>query len=177
MSNEELQLEFRRIHKLYFPDWEDGSNWQICEYGGKGFCDRRSMIIKVGDPSEIYSLPVLIIHEVAHAVTTDEHGDEWFRRMRKVEMRAAEVGDHQLANELQSHIAWVASPEAYNVAPEEVYAEIGAAVLDDPTAPFEKIVGWLAESYGQDLHSFLQVFPQAREVYDQAYRPQARCGD
>ena len=29
----------------------------------------------------------------------------------------------------------------------------------------------MAESYGQDLETFLQLFPQAREAYDQAYRP------
>jgi hypothetical protein len=70
---DELDREFQSIRTLYFPEWTDGTSWRISEYGGNGYCDRKTRTIKVGSPTENYCLPVLIIHEIAHSVTTDDH--------------------------------------------------------------------------------------------------------
>jgi hypothetical protein len=170
MSNE-LEREFKRIRELYFPTWTDGSNWRIVDYGGKGYCDRKSKKIKVGNSTENYSLPVLIIHEIAHAVTIDDHGDEWVQCVREAAVRAADLGDKQIAGDLQSHIDWTTSPKAYDVTNEQVYAEITSAG-DQPKATFEDVVGWVAQNYGQDLETFLERYPYARKYYEQAYRPE-----
>jgi len=174
MNHKELQQKFHRVRKLYFPDWEEGSNWQIRAYGGKGYCDVGSKTIKVGEPTENYRLIVLIIHEIAHAVSTDDHGDRWLKKMDEVAVRAAEVGDRRLENELREHIAWVTGPNAYDVTEQEVYAAITDAASDQPTATFENIVGWVAQGYGQDLQTFLKAYPRAREAYDGADRPNLR---
>jgi hypothetical protein len=168
--SDELDKEFQSIRKLYFTTWTDGSNWRILEYGGNGYCDRESKTIKVGGSTENYSLPVLIIHEIAHAVTIDDHGDEWVQHMREAAVRAADLGDMQLARDLPKHIDWVTGPDAYDVPHEQVYAEIAAAASDQPEATFESVVGWVAQKYGQDLKTFLEAFPQARKYYDQSYR-------
>ena len=168
MSNK-LEKEFQSIRKLYFPTWTDGSNWRIVEYGGRGHCSREKRIIKAGSPTENYSLPVLLIHEIAHAVTIDKHDDEWVQCMREAAVRAADLDDKQLAGDLQRHIDWVTGGCD---ADEQVYADITAAATDQPRAGFEKVVGWVAQEYGQDMEPFIEDYPQARNYYEQAYRPE-----
>jgi hypothetical protein len=168
--SDELARQFQSIRNLYFPAWRNGSNWRICEYEGKGYCDRDAKTIKVGGATENYSLPVLIIHEIAHAVTTGGHSDKWVNRMRKAAERAADLGDKQLADELQSHIAWVMQPGVHDATEEVVYFQIENAAADQPEATFEKVVGWVVQEYGQDMATFLKDYPQARQAYDKADR-------
>jgi len=120
---------------------------------------------------ESSSVPSLLItHEIAHAVTTGDHGDRWVEKMNEVAVRAAEIGDLQLADNLREHITWVTGPHAYDLTEEEVVDEIINAA-DQPTATFEDVVGWVAQEYGQDLKTFLNTYPQVREAYQRASRP------
>jgi len=58
-----------------------------------------------------------------------------------------------------------------HVTEEEVLAAITDAASDQPTATFEDVVGWVAQEYGQDPKTFLKTYPQAREAYKRASRP------
>lgn len=75
-------------------------------------------------------MAVLIIHEIVHAVTVDDHGPRWQRRLRKAAKRAKKIGQHELFQELDMQLAILSLPEAYDVQPDEVYYELEMTVRD-----------------------------------------------
>ena len=157
------------IRNDYFPDWTDGANWKIVAYQGTAFCDRENRTIKIG-PKNRWPVPVVLIHEIAHAVTVDDHGPRWEDRLRETIKRAKEFGQDELAQELDKHLEFVSSPGAYDVPPEEVDDEIRRAVSAQPASTFEQVVDAVARGFGQTRTEFEDAYPGMRAVFDETRR-------
>ena len=73
-----LEKRFEQIRKDFFPRWDKGNVWQIkldTSLPGHGRCDKKEKTIviqRVTDDND--KMDSLLIHEIAHAVTTDGHG-------------------------------------------------------------------------------------------------------
>lgn len=127
----ELADELVRIRNDYFPDWTDGANWKIVAHQGTAFCDRENRTIKIR-PDTSWSLAVLIIHEIAHAVTVDDHGPRWQARLRDAAKRAKEIGQDDLAQELEMQLDILSLPASSDVQSDEVYYLVEVAEGEQP---------------------------------------------
>jgi len=157
---------FNDIRRQYFSNWKKGIHWVAESYEGRGYCDRNYKKLLIGKPTENYGYICLVIHEATHAVTTKKHGKRWFNRMIKVSNRATELGDHDLAEELASHVEWVKS--RHDLGPGDVYARVRDITTDCPNATLEKVTEGVAEYCGQTPEIVRREYPRVAEYYENA---------
>ena len=67
---------YRDICKAYFPRWKPWGFTYNCNWGMCGYCNCDQKHLYFGSPS-----PVLIIHEICHAVGFPNHGERWQTRV------------------------------------------------------------------------------------------------
>jgi hypothetical protein len=79
-------------------------------------------------------LLLVLIHEIAHAVTEVGHGAKWGRRMLAAAQTAKLVGEHELASMLRMEV------ESYHQSPKlraaDVYDRIAAAASEPGVQDF-----------------------------------------
>ena len=161
----DLNLDFQEIRRRYFPKWDAENAWSIKpSEESKGLCDTDNKTILVGKPTKNYTMPVLIIHEIAHdASQCGDHSDKWIAEMKRVTDEARKNGDHQLTDELHAHLEWATGPDAYDVEEETFYDEITRAAMECPGDSFDAIMRHMANRYGQPVNVLLTQYPESRE--------------
>src|SRR6056297_1010437 len=107
-----LDEMYNEICDRYFPQFSAAS-WSVEDStDSNGFCDRENQRLLIGRETADYSRRVLLIHEIAHAVSDDDHNERWQGEMTRVRDEALERGDNLLGQELDEHLAWVTQPDA-----------------------------------------------------------------
>lgn len=142
-----LVREFERIRSEYFPGWDKKHEWKVVESHpecvGDGYCDKDSKQIVVNSDD----LSLVIIHEIAHAVTYDGHGKRWRRRMEAAARRAEYLGQIDLSTQIRNEHALYLDPSSYiRPTAEFVYNGIKDAAIDGLS--FEDAVAFVAKSNG-----------------------------
>lgn len=69
---------YKEICRIYFPRWKPWPYTYNKKWMNSGFCNARRKHIFFGAPN-----PLLIIHEICHAISTYGHGARWQERMLK----------------------------------------------------------------------------------------------
>ena len=167
-----LQKQFAFVRGTFFPRWDREDEWKVRVVpNDEGcWCLRELRTIKIASEflkDRQQELPVVLIHEVAHAVTTDSHGKRWVARMKAAVKTAESAGHPRLAADLGEHINFCLS--GYDVSMMEVYDRIQQAVCDQPSARFDDVLDWVRGDYRMSRSQFLKTFPQVRVVYEEAF--------
>jgi len=109
------------------------------------------------------NLPVLLIHEIAHAVTDSAHGKKWRIRMEKAAEKARNVGELDIANLIYEELAGY--DKGINICADHVYGSIEDAVLDVPDASFDKIIELVRRRFGLTKEELLSRYKRSKEVF------------
>lgn len=155
------------------PEWTQGTNWSVKVYPGTGFCDRRTRTIVVGT-QDGSSLQVLLVHEIAHALSVDAHDSQWRAEVESMIDRATSLGEASLASDLRLHLNWVFSPEAYDVSCDDILDEIRQAAGDNPEWSYETVIRAVAQGYGQTSVQIDSLCPDLRELVVEMRRQRKR---
>ena len=89
MTNEaketDLITEWNDVRATFFPRWDRQGRWRIEAVndldGAMGKCETETQTIKLLDGITDDDLTALLIHEIAHAVSSTYHGKIWQARM------------------------------------------------------------------------------------------------
>jgi hypothetical protein len=114
---------YRKICKVYFPRWKPWEFKYDRFFGIEGFCDsdHRTIIVQKLDP-------VLIIHEICHAVTDSGHEKKWQDRMLKAAITADTV-DPEIASRIRDEVTKIQEIPHGTLA-QEVYSRLSDAMLE-----------------------------------------------
>jgi hypothetical protein len=165
----DLNTEFATVRKQFFPRWDREGRWRLRLvddlFGAQGKCDSDAKEIKIAFRLTGDELHLLLIHEIAHAVTGGGHGQIWQTRMLKAAQQAECLEHPDMALALRKEV------EAYKNTPretaKEVYDRLEDQILIGSFLPtFEQLVEFVSRDYGLSPNEFLQQFRAARKVYD-----------
>lgn len=107
---------FSTLRRVFYPQWDKGGEWALKVVPHRhpslrdayGRCDHDTRTIylnefqlAVKDPEQ---LSLTLIHEIAHAVTEANHRELWLSEMKRVAMKAEEVGRTRLATMIRKQI-------------------------------------------------------------------------
>ena len=169
-----LKLRYAWVRRLYFPRWDKEGLWtvrmapRLC---GTGRCDRDNRAILVGG-NVGRELGVLLIHEIAHAVTTGDHGKVYTARMERAARRARNLGDHEMERGLYQNIEQFT--RAISNTPGHVYNRIEDCVLELPQASLADAIRIVGFDIGLPIHEMKKRFPRMQRVYEAAKKMQAQ---
>ncbi len=168
MSGDYLK-EFQYIRNTFFPTWDHKGQWrlELVDYlnGATAFCRPEPKTIEVLKSVDLDKLPLILIHEITHAVTSCGHGKPWLSRMSKAAQRAEQLGMKDLAQQIRSSLDWYGEARHYRQA---IYAQIVDAVINQPDADFMTLISVVGRDYGASGEELLESCKEARKVYDQA---------
>ena len=171
ITKRELSKASLYVRSTYFPRWDRKSEWSVqfsddlgtvdgsCDMANKKIDIRRAI-----NPGEVY---LVLIHEIAHAVTGGGHGKRWQARMEKAAQRAENIGETALAESLRKEVGGYRGL-VEKVTAKNVYDEVQSAVFAMPEADFDAIVCQLADRYGLNNDKCLEKFPRIRTEYEKA---------
>ena len=94
---------YQNICKIYFPRWKPWGFTYNRNWGMSGYCNCDQKHLYFGSPS-----PLLIIHEICHAVGAPNHGEKWQARVLKAAETAKQY-DCGLSNKLIAEVENVLS--------------------------------------------------------------------
>lgn len=171
-----LQKTFEQTRKDFFPRWDKDNEWRIelnLNFLWKGRCENKRKTIVINplrcDKGEIQ---ILLIHEIAHAVTSDKHGKQWQNRYLKAAKQAEEMGRNSLAKAIRDEVKMY-----QNMSPppnaKMIYERIQEIVLETEVEtegiwPYEKIIKNISWEIGLDPEEMEKRFKKCRKVYDSA---------
>jgi hypothetical protein len=89
---------YKKICRIYFPRWKPWPYTCNKKWMNSGFCNARRKHIFLGAPN-----PLLIIHEICHAVSTYGHGARWQERILKAAETALRY-DPQLSEKIRIQV-------------------------------------------------------------------------
>lgn len=169
---ENLLSQFRRVRRLYFSRWHAGQTWTIrsgIRYKQSldhGLCDREHRRIFINKRTDF-----VIIHEICHAVTTDNHAAMWQRRMLKAADMAARLGDAQLAADLREDVSECNDPNTIHFTASDIRAEVRECVLmtDENPVPMTRVLRIVGADIGKGLGHMREV-PGIKATYEAALR-------
>ena len=134
-------------------------------HGSSGRCDSEMKKIRIG--SKPCDLHILLIHEIAHAVTSGDHGRKWQARMELAATHAETIGNMEVAEMIRKELeVYRRSPK---VTADTVYTRIGDVLLDWPEATFRQILVGVGQEFGISSKEMLTRFPRCRAVYEKAH--------
>lgn len=164
-----LQQHWQAILAAYFPRWRAGSQWRCTTRTRRtahGHCNRERQVIEIGFVSEDDdALDLLLVHEIAHAVTSGSHGKVWQRRIALAAVAARKLGRTRLAELLDQEIV---NYQDRGEPVEVGYDEVCDALMLNPDLTLVQIKRWLAREYGLLLKEVGKVFPRLDRVYKTA---------
>lgn len=172
MANK-LNQYFDDVRRKYFPRWDKKREWKARAvadiHGAVARCVSNSKTIKIQQPPpDGDELALVLIHEIAHAVTTDSHGKRWIARMEKAATRAAEIGQPNIARLIAEEVARYQEPHSTG-SRDEMYARIEEIVIgwpvDKPCIPFSELIDRVSGEVLLSHSDFLVNYPRARKVY------------
>lgn len=165
-----LQQHWRSVLAAFFPRWRAAGQWRCTTRTRRpsihGHCDPERKLIEIRVVSEDDDkLDLLLIHELAHAVTPLGHGVRWQRRIAVAAAQARKLGRTRLAELLDEEIlSYRERGEPVAVA----YDSVQNALLTNPDLTLGQIKRWLAREYGLLLKEVSQIFPRLDRVYKKA---------
>ena len=173
LTKRQLEREFDAVRRNFFPRWDRNRDWKPRmvrdPYGASGRCRPDTKTIEVSPSTPLEGdngLTMLLIHEIAHAVTPHGHGRSWQRRMEKAAQRAEALGRPDLAEQLRAEFG-----EGLRVhsAP-MIYSEITDTIRENDRMEFEELISYLAHLHGSSPEEYKESFPRCRAVYDKAIK-------
>ena len=172
MAAHALRKAFSNVHKMFFPRWDLRSQWRI-RFGdlgnGDGNCDFEQKEITISTGLDRSKLTLVLIHEVAHAVTRDgTHEKKWKARMEKATQQAEKHGQTELADALRAEVMWYQKAEKW--APEDSIEDcIDGLVLANPAISLDEVLAVLShEMAGMKRDRLLALYPQIEKLYEEA---------
>ena len=173
MTKSNLSRAFRDVRQKCFPSWDRERRWRFRQVpdlnGAQGSCRRENKTILVTHLPGGEEGTLLLIHEIAHAVTDGGHGKKWQQRMEKAVVTAEQASRTELAALLRKEIVGYRNPMA-RVTAGLVYSEIADAVVENPELTFSQVIDCVRRDYGFCRQEFLKRFRRARTVYDREKR-------
>jgi len=167
MKSDALREEWELIRRQFFPRWDRERRWQIKVvsdlHGTMGRCCPEERTIYLACIPQGVKGRLLLIHEIAHAVTASGHGKKWQRRMARAALRAEQLGFYELADAIRNELQNPEEPRA-----QLVYNQIQDLVQARPEIQFSQLVEYLRRQYGLSRADFLRRFRKAQEVYREA---------
>jgi hypothetical protein len=166
---EPLERLFEEVRQTYFPRWRRGKGWSV-RYAvppgrpkAHGYCDPQTCTIwisprTVDEPSDT----LVIIHEVTHALTNQDRGVCFQRRLQKAAEDAEHQGNPSLATELRQEVQFYA--ESPPIRAEYMYNEIRGYASECDN--YERLLRWLSEESGLLPEEFEKKFRRARRVFE-----------
>ena len=167
MSGDYLK-EFQYIRNTFFPTWDHKGQWrlELVDYlnGSTAFCRPEPKTIEVLKSVDLDKLPLILIHEITHAVTSCGHGKPWLsRRIKRLRGRRSWNERFGATDSIQPRLVW--RGRHYRQA---IYAQIVDAVINQPDADFMTLISVVGRDYGASGEELLESCKEARKVYDQA---------
>lgn len=118
-----MQIEklFETIRKTYYPNWDAGGEWTVKLLPSRdpslrfaqGRCDDEAKTILINEYqtacTDSEKVELLLIHEIAHAVTQPNHRIAWRNQMESVAEVAEGIGRKRLAELIRQQIREYAS--------------------------------------------------------------------
>jgi hypothetical protein len=137
----------------------------ITRQEASGFCDRQRKLIRINRRLRDADAISCLLHEMAHAATTDGHGMRWKAEM----IRLREAGTPLLGPD--SRIAlddW----SGEHVSQSDFQGVIGDALIDDPSIKLSEAVRWFIRSRGGEftVSAFLRKYPWVRQAFSELKR-------
>ena len=170
MSNS-LKEAYEYVCNTFFPRFDRQKEW-IAKYSskipGQGLCDRNNKIIFVERIISDIELLLILIHEICHAVTSNDHGRKWQNRLLKAAELAAKIGQKELSKILKDEIKMYQNTVRTYV--EVVYNSIEDCLIDLPQSSYATIIKYVAKYYGFYPEEFERRFKRCRKVYEEQKR-------
>lgn len=163
---------FNEVKKLYFPRWDIRNEWKVVgqvEVSSQlGLCDLETKTIYI-NPGWIEKggddLIYLIAHEISHFVSPT-HGKKWQTRFLKVADTADKLGQVNLANKIRAEVDELEMcRNTIILTAADLQAQVNDAVLDCPNAPFEAVIGFVADGCGVSPERLLRYYPSLHKTY------------
>jgi hypothetical protein len=160
---------YQKIRRDYFPRWDLKGEWRFHVQKnlpslGKADPERKAIRVR---PETYFSPAYLLVHEIAHAVTNGSHAVLWRRRMDQAAVRAAKLGEKDLADVIRHE------QENYRTSPlidcHWIYGQIEDWTAEQPGKTFKEIMEAICWDYGMTQREFLRFFPRARKVWEKAH--------
>jgi hypothetical protein len=162
-----IEKEYEWICKIFFPAWDREKKWKlrVCRDlgGADGKVDKKQnrILIRKGLLGQ-KDLTIVLIHEIAHALTTASHKKMWSRRMKAAAYVAlchkfgkiVDVINEELKN-YQVSIGMV-----------DIYGYIESAVIESDAVPsFDSVINATRVEVAMSKKEFLKCFPRSRTIY------------
>jgi hypothetical protein len=167
-----LQKEFTQIRQTFFPSWDRSGEWDIVEktgpYSPHGYLDERAKVIGIHSMGPGQALRVVLIHEIAHVVSSLSHGKEWQNRMKRSAQKAESIGETKLAEALMEEIRLYTEPfAAAKPTADAVYKRVKDECLSCPRPSFDQVVDCIRYDCGLTKEEFLRHFKKSQRIYEQ----------
>ncbi len=167
-----LQKEFNQIRQTFFPSWDRNREWGIVEkmgpYSPHGYLDGKAKVIGIQSMGPGQSLKVVLIHEIAHAVSSISHGKKWQNRMNKSAQKAESIGETKLAEALKEEIRLYTEPfAAVKPTAGAVYNRVKDECLSCARPSFDQVVDCIRYDCGLTKEEFLRHFKRSQRIYEQ----------
>jgi hypothetical protein len=180
-----LHTTFEAVCALYFPRWRAAPTWTIREgpraqwqVGTQtrtttemGYCDHATKTIWIN--ARPVDHPLILIHEICHAICSGGHATLWQRRMGQAQARAVTQGDTALAEALAAEIAGYAADNALLMTAGTVYARVEEMLLDTPQATLDYIVEAIGGAFSMTPAEMLHRYARLPYWYARHRREQA----
>jgi hypothetical protein len=166
-----LQKEYDQIRQTFFPSWDRDGEWGIVEKAGPhaphGYLDEKEKVIGIQSMGPGQSLRVVLIHEIAHAVTSISHGKKWQNRMNKSAQKAESIGETKLAEALREEVRLYTEPfAAAKPTADAVYNRVKDECLTCPQPSFDEVVDCIRYECGLTKEEFLRHFKRSQRIYE-----------
>lgn len=183
-TDADVQETANRIKRQYFPKWDPDNEWkfELVEDvdGAMGRALHKEKVIRILEVSRD-TLPLLLIHEMCHAVYAKRgggHGNLWKNRMLKAatdaELKFSDTDlSMTLRQEVQRYLVLMPNNKG------DYYQELRDAVLDiiDRYPTLEELLGqydsveeWVRRDHGMSLEDFRAFLPRAPKVFEKYAR-------
>ncbi len=158
------------VRKHFVPRWDKKRQWVIKEVSFKeaeysdGWCKKKDKTILISMFKE-RGLS-LLIHEIAHAVSTGKaHGEKWQIRMERAATKARELGHIDIANQIIADVEDFKTTIEILEANHEVYSLIEDYVGDFPECEFKEAVEYVCRFLYIQEEDFYKRFNMAEKVF------------
>jgi len=168
-----LNKSVKYIRETFFPRWDKRNEWVIKKdenLPSFGSCsNRKSKTISLRyideDENNFYCL---LIHEICHAVTNDNHGKKWKERVLKASDKAKSIGRLKLTELLKIEVKEYGPGKTIGSI-KQIYEGFEDYVIDYPhILPYDQIIEKFAKSWGLYSDELEQMCKRIRKVYEQA---------
>lgn len=165
----DLETRFSEVKAQFFPTWDIEGEWRVThDLAGlriAGLCDPENRLIRVLDAGNDVQRDHLIIHEICHAISTPEHGEEWIEKMLEAREVALSLNRLDLAQEILMEVEDYEADSEDEV--EEQYEiRVRDLVFEEEFASFEEVLRILQDEFGGDAASF----PKAKKTFDTCWK-------